>query len=210
MLSATGRAETRIGLQAEPNHARIGGEGRDLGRREARGTHIDGNAIWTGHSAGDLPREGRQREAVATLAREIPGDAACTVAAGPCQRSVGVEDGDERVRTGLARIVDRHELVEGQLRIGGDRARLRRHRHGGAAAQVEHGDAVAGAVHPGHRPPREPRPGGRLEEGACGHGAVGHHRATWVKPRRSTSGFAEANLCRIAMERSWAGAVAPL
>ena len=55
-------------------------------------------------------------------------------------------------------------------------------RHGGMAAQVEHRDAVAGAVHPDHRPPRQPRPGGRLEGDACGHRAVGHHRAAGVKP----------------------------
>src|SRR5690606_39368266 len=86
-----------------------------------------------------IPRYGRKRLDAATHA----------VATGLGGRAVGIEDGDEVLRSSRARVVDRHDLVEPRRRIGVERDRCLGRHAIGATAHVGNDDLVAEAVHPG-------------------------------------------------------------
>ena len=101
-------------------------------------------------------------------------------------------DGDEGVGVRIARIVDRHQLIEAQLRHGGERVGF----GGGdgeiAAAQVEHEDRVARPVHAGDRTSGEPGGACFHENWPVVHAWFGHHLGRWVKlaPRPTGRPFA--------------------
>ncbi len=85
--------------------------------------------------------------------KQIVGDAARSVAAGLGHRSVGVQDVDPAVGGILARIVERHDLVEGGVGMGVEADGGLRGDLVGPPAHVDHQDLVAKPVHAHQRRP---------------------------------------------------------
>jgi hypothetical protein len=88
----------------------------------------------------------QQLIAVSSTHEQI-GDAARAVAAGIRDRAVIIVDGEPRGAPSARRVMHDHELIEAEPRRAIDGPRLGRADDMARAAQVEHGNCIADAVH---------------------------------------------------------------
>ncbi len=159
MFTAPGECSDRIVDRADlqldpPGVGERLGQG-DLVPGEPRPAHIHGEGPLRRRGAPpSRPRPGLQDEPAALgrpghgrVVEHRVGDAARAAAAGARFRAVGVVDAHERVRARAHGIVQDHQLIEGRAGILRDRPRLLGLHLRGGAAQIQHHDRVAGAVH---------------------------------------------------------------
>ncbi len=122
---------------------------RNLAPGQARRTHIDAKDEFALAAAFEQAGFGLHLENLRSALHQPIGDAARAIAAGARFAAVIVEDRDIGVGAWTARIGDDHQLIKSETPPLMDRTRVRTGRRNAGAAQVEHDDLVAGAVHLG-------------------------------------------------------------